>query len=166
MRVRRRVQGKGRKVNTVLRGLAPCTGFPLNCRTPPAPLLGAKKKENGQPKGGRWEDGTPPPHRSYSELNGHTQHRATGHGGFLMLPTTGVRCDSIVLCLPGEAASRLGASVCPLQLYRFSLGVPCHSVPLWYGNGCARAARQSEEAGELSCSGPEQRYDLAANDRR
>ena len=37
MRVRR--QGKGRKVNTGLRGLVPCTGFPLNCRTPP--LLGA-----------------------------------------------------------------------------------------------------------------------------
>ena len=34
-----RSQGKGRKVNTGLRGLVPCTGFPLNCRTPP--LLGA-----------------------------------------------------------------------------------------------------------------------------
>ena len=34
-----RSQGKGRKVNTGLRGLAPCTGFPLNFRTPP--LLGA-----------------------------------------------------------------------------------------------------------------------------
>ena len=30
-----RLQGKGRKVNTGLRGLAPRTGFPLNCRTPP-----------------------------------------------------------------------------------------------------------------------------------
>ena len=34
-----RSQGKGRKINTGLRGLVPCTGFPLNCRTPP--LLGA-----------------------------------------------------------------------------------------------------------------------------
>ena len=32
-------QGKGRKINTGLRGLDPRTGFPLNCRTPP--LLGA-----------------------------------------------------------------------------------------------------------------------------
>ena len=36
-----RSQGKGRKVNTGLRGLVPCTGFPLNCRTPP--LLGANE---------------------------------------------------------------------------------------------------------------------------
>ena len=36
-----RSQGKGRKVNTGLRGLAPCTGFPLNFRTPP--LLGASR---------------------------------------------------------------------------------------------------------------------------
>ena len=26
-----------------------------------------KKKENGQPKGGMWEDGTPPPHRDFKE---------------------------------------------------------------------------------------------------
>ena len=37
-----RSQGKGRKVNTGLRGLVPCTGFPLNCRTPP--LLGANDR--------------------------------------------------------------------------------------------------------------------------
>ena len=37
--VRVRRERKGRKVNTVLRGLDPRTGFPLNCRTPP--LLGA-----------------------------------------------------------------------------------------------------------------------------
>ena len=36
-----RSQGQGRKVNTGLRGLAPCTGFPLNFRTPP--LLGASR---------------------------------------------------------------------------------------------------------------------------
>ena len=37
-----RSQGKGLKVNTGLRGLAPRTGFPLNCRTPP--LLGANER--------------------------------------------------------------------------------------------------------------------------
>ena len=36
-----RSQGKGRKVNTGLRGLAPRTGCPLNCRT--RPLLGANR---------------------------------------------------------------------------------------------------------------------------
>ena len=38
-----RSQGKGLKVNTGLRGLAPCTGFPLNFRTPP--LLGASRHD-------------------------------------------------------------------------------------------------------------------------
>ena len=38
-----RSQGKGLKVNTGLRGLVPCTGFPLNFRTPP--LLGASRHD-------------------------------------------------------------------------------------------------------------------------
>ena len=37
------MQGKGLKVNTGLRGLVPCTGFPLNFRTPP--LLGASRHD-------------------------------------------------------------------------------------------------------------------------
>ena len=42
-----RSQGKGFKVNTVLRGLDPRTGFPLNCRTPP--LLGANEHHTARP---------------------------------------------------------------------------------------------------------------------
>ena len=53
--------------------------------------------------------------------------------------------ELILFSVSPASVSRLGASVY-LQLYRSSLGVPrpVHSVPLWYG--CARAARQSEEA--------------------
>ena len=34
--------------------------------SPPAPTP-ERKKENGQPKGCGWEDGTPPPHRDFKE---------------------------------------------------------------------------------------------------
>ena len=118
-----RSQGKGLKVNTGLRGLVPCTGFPLNCRTPP--LLGA---------------------------NGHTTLYSTYVHGYASCALARLRSQSPFLRLSGRAlgSSRSLArlpGVTRLPLQSFLMPLPRLWPRLRFAFGWCRSLRERRRPG-------------------